>query len=63
MDLERHKGARGNRGKKKKLFLLGLDGSLQPRVLLGRDRKKLPGHKRGILGLELEGGGQELPDD
>ena len=54
---------RSNRGKKKKLFFLGVDGSLQPRVLLGGDREKLPGHERGTLGLELEGGGQELPDD
>ena len=41
----RRDDARGNRGKKKKLFFLGVDGFLQPRVLLEGDREKLPGHE------------------
>ena len=62
MDLECHKGyvARGNRRKKKKLFFLGVDGSLKPRVLFGGDRQKLPRHEGGTMGLELEGGRQEI---
>ena len=57
VDLERQRdNARGNQGKKKKLFFLGVDGLLQPRVLFGGDKEKLPGHEGGTMGLEVEGG-------
>ena len=48
--------ARGNRGKKKKPFLLGVDGLFQPRVFSRGDREKLPGFEGGTVGLKLEGG-------
>ena len=51
---------RNNQGKKKKPLFLGVDGLFQPRVFLGGDREKFLGLKGGTMGLELEGGRQEI---